>query len=370
MFKVKCETKGYKYYLKLGDNEVCLSSETPEDDDIKNIVERALEAYHKYQGDKFQQYLDNCYISDVVNANTKDFDMDGVEKALTELVYNDLKDHGTFSPIITSEYITKIKENISDKAIALIFFEEFIDRLCLLNDRINNSISYFVTQNKIVIPDFNRDEVYKHVRLQVLEKCKYVPENKTTEFQKPQQVVVISDSIYNLDRGVIVGFDGEEVLVKIYGYHTHNFAKTSLYVGDIDSRIKTGAEVIFNGEYATIKKIKLVDEKIVYDLKVNEEVVTIQPNELVFAEIDENEKGIFVQINDSSKDYDKWYGRVQYRITQLNSYIVNIRHDTQNILVKSKNITEIDIKNNKNDIQVNDMIKTISRDGRMLFSHR
>lgn len=99
-------------------------------------------------------------------------------------------------------------------------------------------------------------------------------------------------------------------------------------------------------------------------------MVTIQPNELVFAEIDENEKGNFVQINDSSKDYDKWYGCVQYRITQLDSYIVNIQDDTQNILVKSKNITEVDIKNNKNDVQVNDMIKTISRDGRMLFSHR
>lgn len=57
MFKVKFETRDYKYFLELGDNEVCLSSKTPEDDDIKNIVERALEAYHKYQGDKFQQYL-------------------------------------------------------------------------------------------------------------------------------------------------------------------------------------------------------------------------------------------------------------------------------------------------------------------------
>jgi hypothetical protein len=69
MFKVKCETRDYKYFLKLGDNEVCLSSETPKDiyndNDIEDIVNRALEAYHEYVFSKFreeyQKYIPQAY---------------------------------------------------------------------------------------------------------------------------------------------------------------------------------------------------------------------------------------------------------------------------------------------------------------------
>ena len=192
MFKVKFETKNYKYFLKMDGREVCLSSDTPEDDDIKDIVFSALESYHEYVVDQTHKFLKYYNIPGGINNNTKDFDMICIEKALVELVYNDLKDHSAFSPTITSEYVTKIKENISDKAIVLTFFEEYIDRLCLLNDRINNSITYFVIQNKIVIPESHRDEVYKRIRLQVLEKCKSVPNHTPQPYTQKL-----------LDRGVL-----------------------------------------------------------------------------------------------------------------------------------------------------------------------
>jgi hypothetical protein len=276
MHNIKFETRDYKLILKIDEREVCLSSDTPEDDDIKDIIIKALEAYHEYQGDKLKHYMDYYYL--LWDINSKEY-------------------------------------------------------------------------NKFINKQHNAAE--------------------NNDFQKPQRVVIVSDGIYNLDRGVIIGFDGEEVLVNVDGYHTQNFDKASLHIDDIDSRIKKGASVIFNGEYGTIEEIKLIDKKLVYDLNVNEKLITVQSNELVFAEIDETEKGVFVQINDSGKDYDRWYGCIQHKIKQIDSYVVNIQHNDQNIVIKSKDIVEIDIKNNNKDsIQVNDMIKTVSCDGRMIFDHR
>lgn len=275
MFKVEFETRDYKHFLKLNQREVCLSSDTPEDDDIKDVITKALEAYHEYQRDKLKHYMD-YYISGDVN----------------------------------------VKENIFDDII-------------------------------------KKEDISKN----------------NSEFQIGQKVI-ISNETYNLERGIITKIY-ERVIIVEFNDCGHMISKEHIHDDNIDSRIKKDTKIIFNNEFAIIKRIEIINGKLHYEIDINNKIISIPViDNLILANIDTSENNIFVQINNPNLDYNIWYGYIQYRIIQINKYMINIGNNGKYIITDSKNIIKIDIKYNKNeDINNNDVIRTV-KDSRLLFNDR
>ena len=191
-------------------------------------------------------------------------------------------------------------------------------------------------------------------------------------FKMGDQILVVKDNCYNFDIGKIIGIKENDIFTVEFTYSDYStdcdFNKKDLILSN--SCILKETIILCNDKISTVQKIKMENNILLYGVEIwgEKEIVFYKREDIEILEIDETEKGTFIQITDRNY-YNKFYGYILKKIEKVNKYVIDI--GTSVILLNINDVLEIDIKLNRDKkISINDVISVCDNTSTMLYSGR